>query len=419
MMLRSSDNTDQTNEEYHDATGLETPSRSQLPRMLSVTLAEFDERFAEAIRAQTQNLTTSSTANRPNVTTPNRPRRGSRTEEATPPRQTSAEVSASGLAYNAALESVLELKRLKLDLVLTTSSENESIKRNQISTTTVGSNKRFKALDNMLHVVGLYPMAMGTRREPVPTRQNTSGYSEPTTSENRDGTFNYVPADDVTRWAHDKKRLYNVMLNALHESTHYLCADRIAIYRRMHKHFYGHTEADINRLRRLLQNFKGSTTACFKEDLVKFTTSMTEFEYTQARSSTEQERLQFLHNAFINDPRPNTKAYFMSCHSNMLTYHQTLERSVRYFRVCPTREACQDSYALNILSRYSNNPGARHIKFLKHLLRYVKYAKMDRLKFTTHDGPTDIATMTSLLQLKFQCDADLAVNKDNRQSQTL
>ena len=188
----------------------------------------------------------------------------------------------------------------------------------------------------MLHVVGLYPMAMGTRRESVPTRQNPSGYSEPTTSENRDGTFNYVPADDVTRLAHDKKRLYNVMLNAFHESTHYLCSDSstsrdgIAIYHRMHEHFYGHTEADINRLRRLLQNFKGSTATCFTEDLVKLTTLMTEFEYAQARSSTEQERLQFLHNVFINDPRPNTKAYFMSCHSNMLTYHQTLEK------VCPT-----------------------------------------------------------------------------------
>ena len=64
MMLRSSDNTDQINEEYHDPSGLETPSRAQLPRMLSMTLAEFDERVAEAIRAQTQNLTTSSTANR-------------------------------------------------------------------------------------------------------------------------------------------------------------------------------------------------------------------------------------------------------------------------------------------------------------------------------------------------------------------
>ena len=252
-----------------------------------------------------------------------------------PLRQTSAEVSASGLTSNSALESVLELKGLKIDLVLMTAFEIESVKQNQISTTTVGSNKRFKALDNMLHVVGLYPMAMGTRREPVPTRQNPSGYSEPTTSENRDGTFNYVPADDVTRWAHDKKRLYNIMSNAFHESTHYLCSDYftlrdgIAIYRRMHEHFYGHTEADIDRLRRLLQNFKGSTATCFKEDLVKFTTLMTEFEYAQARPSTEQERLQFLHNAFMNDHRPNTKAYFMSCHSNMLTYHQTFERSVR------------------------------------------------------------------------------------------
>ena len=199
MMLRSSHNIDQNNEEYHNATGLETPSGSQLPRMLSMTLAEFDERVAEAIRAQSQNSTTSSTANRPNVATPNRPRRGSRTKEAMPLRQTSEEVSASRLTSKLALEPVLELKRLKIDLVLAIASEIESVKQNQISTTTVGSNKRFKALDNMLHVVGLYPMAMGTRREPVPTRQNPSGYSEPTTSENRDGTFKYVPADDVTR----------------------------------------------------------------------------------------------------------------------------------------------------------------------------------------------------------------------------
>ena len=151
----------------------------------------------------------------------------------------------------------------------------DSIKQNQISTTTVGSSKRFKALDNMLHVVGLYPIAMGMRREPIPTRQNPSGYSEPTTSENRDGTFNYEPADDVTRWAHDEKCLYNVMLNTFHESTNYLCADSftsrdgIAIYKRMHKHYYGHTEADMNRLRRLLQNFKGSTATCLQEVLVR------------------------------------------------------------------------------------------------------------------------------------------------------
>ena len=75
-------------------------------------------------------------------------------------------------------------------------------------------------------------------------------------------------------------------------------------------------------------------------------------------------------------------------------------------------------YALNILSRYGNNPGPRHIEFLKHLVRYVKYSKDDRLKFHTHDGPTDIKTMTDLMQLRFQCDADLGGNLDNGHSQT-
>ena len=75
-------------------------------------------------------------------------------------------------------------------------------------------------------------------------------------------------------------------------------------------------------------------------------------------------------------------------------------------------------YALNVLSRFCNNPGERHIKHLKHLLNYLKYAKDDRLKYHTHEGPTDIATMTALLQLRFQCDADLGGNKDNGHSQT-
>ena len=75
-------------------------------------------------------------------------------------------------------------------------------------------------------------------------------------------------------------------------------------------------------------------------------------------------------------------------------------------------------YALNVLSRYGNNPGPRHIEFAKHLLRYVQMSKSDRLKFKTHDGPKNIETMTEFLQLRFQCDADLAGNLDNLHSQT-
>ena len=75
-------------------------------------------------------------------------------------------------------------------------------------------------------------------------------------------------------------------------------------------------------------------------------------------------------------------------------------------------------YALNVLSRYSNNPGPRHIQYLKHLVRFLKYSKKDRLIFHSTDGPTDIKTMTKILQPRFQCDADLAGNDDNKHSQT-
>ena len=75
-------------------------------------------------------------------------------------------------------------------------------------------------------------------------------------------------------------------------------------------------------------------------------------------------------------------------------------------------------YALNVLSPYGNNPGDRHIAFLKHLLRYVKYSKKDRLMFKSHPGPWDIETKTPLMQLHFQRDADLGDNRNNDHSQT-
>ena len=53
---------------------------------------------------------------------------------------------------------------------------------------------------------------------------------------------------------------------------------------------------------------------------MKFTTFMTEFEYAQARSSTEQERLQFLHNA-STIPAPTPKP--TSCHAIATCLHTT------------------------------------------------------------------------------------------------
>ena len=39
------------------------------------------------------------------------------------------------------------------------------------------------------------------------------------------------------------------------------------------------------------------------------------------------------------------------------------------------------AYALNVLSRYCNYPGRRHIIFLNNLVKYCEYSRDDRLKF--------------------------------------
>ena len=74
------------------------------------------------------------------------------------------------------------------------------------------------------------------------------------------------------------------------------------------------------------------------------------------------------------------------------------------------------AYALNVLARYCNNQGRRHIVFLNHLVKYREYSNDDRLKFYAHRCPYDAVTMKRLTQARFQCDADLAGNLDNLHS---
>ena len=71
------------------------------------------------------------------------------------------------------------------------------------------------------------------------------------------------------------------------------------------------------------------------------------------------------------------------------------------------------AYALNVLSRYCNNPGRQHVESLLCLVKYCEYSKDDRLKFHAHSGPYDAETMRPLTQARFQHDADLAGNLDN------
>ena len=68
---------------------------------------------------------------------------------------------------------------------------------------------------------------------------------------------------------------------------------------------------------------------------------------------------------------------------------------------------------MNVLSRYFNNPGRRHVEFLLCSVKYCEYSKDDKLKFHAHPGPYDAATMQPLTQARFQCDADLARNLDS------
>lgn len=78
----------------------------------------------------------------------------------------------------------------------------------------------------------------------------------------------------------------------------------------------------------------------------------------------------------------------------------------------------QIMFILNVLSRFCNNHGPRHIFFMEHLLRFVKGVRFDLIVYPPHDGPYDIVTMTNLLQVNFHIDSELGGNIDNGKAQT-
>ena len=75
-------------------------------------------------------------------------------------------------------------------------------------------------------------------------------------------------------------------------------------------------------------------------------------------------------------------------------------------------------HALNVLSRYCNGPGKRHIEFLNHLLRYNKWTAQDRLFFRAHPGPRSEQQIRDSVTLVFYADADQGGNPDSKHSQT-
>ena len=75
-------------------------------------------------------------------------------------------------------------------------------------------------------------------------------------------------------------------------------------------------------------------------------------------------------------------------------------------------------YAINVLSRYCNSPGKKHIEFMKHLLCYVTWTARDRPAFRAHPGPRTEQQIRDDVTLVFYADADLGGNPDNMHSQT-
>ena len=75
-------------------------------------------------------------------------------------------------------------------------------------------------------------------------------------------------------------------------------------------------------------------------------------------------------------------------------------------------------FPLNVLSRYVTNFGPRHVAYLRHLLRYLRYSRENRLRFRPLADEFTMEKAVEALQLSYYYDADFAGNMDTLRSQT-
>jgi hypothetical protein len=81
----------------------------------------------------------------------------------------------------------------------------DEFKKNQISSTSTEAPMKFQAYEAMLQMAGLLTLCMGIRNPPFPTEANPHGYRNYEEIIHKGRTY-VMPADDVHKFQHDKRR---------------------------------------------------------------------------------------------------------------------------------------------------------------------------------------------------------------------
>ena len=213
-------------------------------------------------------------------------------------------------------------------------SDLDSFKGCQISSTSTNSTFLFKNFEVTLNMKGLLRLANGARIRPQQSVANPTGYITPTNVIIDDKHYELL-ADDANKYTYDLRRLYLFFHKAFHVSSHYLsqvgfnAQDGLQIYADMKEHFCGHAMKDINRLIRLIIEYKCDYSKSIQEDIVRLDNIFLDVDYTMGTPINPMMKMAFFMFNFQFDKRPAVEACLANISFVNGTYGQAYQAVLR------------------------------------------------------------------------------------------
>ena len=207
----------------------------------------------------------------------------------------------------------------------TTEEVSKSAKSLKISSNSADINRKIEAFNNLLNSTSLLTMLNGQRSQPMMTDENPNGFS-PRAMRVKNDIATIEEADDIFLYAHDAKRLFQLMILFFDETLFYHCTaeiksgNGIIMYNKIIAKVQGRALRDIDNAQKALEQFKIASSKPLPSELAKLEEIFVRLEHAQQTPLTDFTKKNCLAKLVLADPRSLLHSHVTNAHAPGITY---------------------------------------------------------------------------------------------------
>ena len=230
--------------------------------------------------------------------------------------------------------STKEIRVPYAEYVHTTTAQSKNLEGIKLSNSGTANKKNFKNLKMLIDECRLLPLAEGTRLKPFGTLTNTFGYTPDRVIVDAEGSQILIPKDDLSKFNHDKERLFAILNASTNDDLHYLITSSLETkkvslwYLALKDHIHGTTNTDIRKAKKALEDLRVTSAKTVKENIALVEEAIKVLNVASNIDMTDIDKLYYLQEKFIDDKRMSVQGFMATAKSEGLSYLDTVRRLI-------------------------------------------------------------------------------------------